>query len=151
MQTLFIVAGVAIGVAVIVFMSALLAGLQANFIRRVLTAQAHIVAAAAGGGGAAAARRRRAARVEARDRAARRSQRLRSIDQWQEVRAQIAGDAGGRGGLAGGGRARRSRCAAMRAASITLTGIEPERYFRIVALADKIVAGQPRARPAATS
>ena len=37
MQTLFIITGVSIGVAVIVFMSALLAGLQANFIKRVLT------------------------------------------------------------------------------------------------------------------
>lgn len=42
MQTLFILAGIAIGVAVIVFMSALLTGLQSNFIRRVLTAQSHI-------------------------------------------------------------------------------------------------------------
>ena len=42
MQTLFIVTGVAIGVGVIVFMSALLAGLQTNFMRRVLNAQAHI-------------------------------------------------------------------------------------------------------------
>ena len=37
MQTLFIVAAVAIGVAVIVFMSAMLSSLQANFLRRVLT------------------------------------------------------------------------------------------------------------------
>lgn len=42
MQTLFIVSGVAIGVAVIVFMSALLSGLQANFIKRVLTSSPHI-------------------------------------------------------------------------------------------------------------
>jgi lipoprotein-releasing system permease protein len=42
MQTLFIVSGVAIGVGVIVFMSALLTGMQANFIRRVLSAQSHI-------------------------------------------------------------------------------------------------------------
>ena len=42
LQTIFIMTGVAIGVGVIVFMSALLAGLQANFIRRVLSAQAHI-------------------------------------------------------------------------------------------------------------
>ena len=42
MQTLFIVAGIAIGVAVIVFMSALLNGLQTNFVRRVLSGQAHI-------------------------------------------------------------------------------------------------------------
>ena len=41
-QTAFIVMGIAIGVAVIVFMSALLAGLQGNFIRRVLSAQSHI-------------------------------------------------------------------------------------------------------------
>ena len=42
MQSLFIIGGVAIGVAVIVFMSALLQGLQANLVKRVLTAQPHI-------------------------------------------------------------------------------------------------------------
>jgi len=42
MQSLFIMLGVAIGVAVIVFMSALMQGLQANLVRRVLTAQPHI-------------------------------------------------------------------------------------------------------------
>jgi len=42
MQSLFIICGVAIGVAVIVFMSALLVGMQANIFRRVLTSQPHI-------------------------------------------------------------------------------------------------------------
>lgn len=42
MQTLFIVCGVSIGVAVIVFMSAMLEGLEANFITRVLTSQPQI-------------------------------------------------------------------------------------------------------------
>ena len=42
MQTMFIVTAVAIGVAVIVFMSAMLASLQANFLKRVLTSQPHI-------------------------------------------------------------------------------------------------------------
>ena len=42
MQTLFIISGIAIGVGVIVFMSALLTGLEANFIKRVLTSQAQI-------------------------------------------------------------------------------------------------------------
>ena len=41
-QTAFIVMGIAIGVAVIVFMSALLTGMQSNFVNRVLTGQAHI-------------------------------------------------------------------------------------------------------------
>ena len=42
LQTLFIVGGIAIGVGVIVFMSAMLAGLEANFIKRVLTSQPQI-------------------------------------------------------------------------------------------------------------
>ncbi len=42
MQTAFIVVAVAIGVAVIVFMSAMLSSMQANFMKRMLTAQAHI-------------------------------------------------------------------------------------------------------------
>ena len=41
-QTLFILSGIAVGVAVIVFMSALLTGMQANFVNRVLTGQSHI-------------------------------------------------------------------------------------------------------------
>ena len=41
-QTAFIVTGISIGVAVIVFMSALLNAMQANFVNRVLTGQAHI-------------------------------------------------------------------------------------------------------------
>ena len=42
LQTVFIIAGVAIGVGVIDFMSSLLSGLQSNFIRRVLATQSHI-------------------------------------------------------------------------------------------------------------
>ena len=42
MQTIFIITAVAIGVAVIVFMSAMLASLQANFLKRALTSQPHI-------------------------------------------------------------------------------------------------------------
>ena len=42
MQTLFIISGIAIGVGVIVFMSGLLTGLQANFVKRVLTSQPQI-------------------------------------------------------------------------------------------------------------
>ena len=42
-QSLLILGGIAIGVAVIVFMSALLSGLQANLVRRTLSSQAHIV------------------------------------------------------------------------------------------------------------
>jgi lipoprotein-releasing system permease protein len=43
MQTAFMTVGAAIGVAVIVFMSAILTGMQANIIRRSLLSQPHIV------------------------------------------------------------------------------------------------------------
>ena len=90
MQTLFILAGIAIGVAVIVFMSALLTGLQSNFIRRVLTAQSHIqllppkeAARTLGAGRADGALPLEDAIVQAP------LQRLKSIDQWQSIAAQV--------------------------------------------------------------
>ena len=43
LQTLFIITGVALGVAVIVFMSSLIYGLQDSIIRRTLDYQAQIV------------------------------------------------------------------------------------------------------------
>ncbi len=84
-QTLLIIFGVALGAGVIIFMSALLAGMQANIIRRTLNYQAPIqilapdqVARALRDGEAAAV----AAQVQPR------SQQLRSVDQWQKVRSR---------------------------------------------------------------
>jgi lipoprotein-releasing system permease protein len=140
LQTAFIVGGVAIGVAVIVFMSALLTGLQANFIRRVLSAQAHIqllppkeVARPLRRGGEAI----EGAIVQPP------LQRLKSIDQWQAVMAQIrampqvvvVSPAAGGSALVVRGDASRA---------ITLYGVDPEAYFHIVALPDKIVHGSAR-------
>ena len=144
MQTLFILSGIAIGVAVIVFMSALLTGLQTNFIRRVLTAQAHIqllppkeVARALGpppGAGAAALED---AIVQAP------LQRLKSIDQWQAVMAQIrampdvlvVSPTATGSALVVRGDANRA---------ISVIGVDPDLYFRIVTLPEKIVRGSPR-------
>lgn len=140
MQTAFILAGVSMGVAVIVFMSALLAGLQANFLNRVLSAQAHLVLLPPD----EVARPLRAAEDAIQDAVVQRpSQRIRSIDQWQTVLRQMqdmpqvtmATPVAAGGALAVRGEASRS---------ITLTGVEPEGYFRIVKLPDSIVAGQPR-------
>jgi lipoprotein-releasing system permease protein len=140
LQTTFIVSGVAIGVAVIVFMSALLAGLQANFIRRVLSAQPHIqllppkeVVRPLRGDGAAI----EAAVVQPP------LQRLKSIDQWQKVVEQIRRMPGVLvASPAAGGSALLVRGDASRA--ITLNGVEPDLYFQIVALPDKIVRGSAR-------
>jgi lipoprotein-releasing system permease protein len=141
MQSLFIITGVAIGVAVIVFMSALLAGMQANIFRRVLTSQPHITLE----------RPKQIARPQHADATGlwviatvqKPSQRLTSVDQWQKVRDEarqrpdvtavsptvtgpafvIRGDA---------------------SQAISLIGIDPDQYTKIVPLPDKIVAGSFR-------
>lgn len=153
LQTLFIIAGVAIGVAVIVFMSALMAGLQTNFIARVLSASAHIEllppkeiarplrhGTPVGTGGVDSTdvtHSVEAAIVQAP------LQRTKSIDQWQAIAAQIrlmpevrvvAPLAAGSALVVRGNSTR----------AISLTGIEPELYFLIVNLSDKIVLGNTR-------
>ncbi len=144
LQTLFISGGVAIGVAVIVFMSALLSGLQGNLVRRVLSAQAHIqllppkeVARALGPPPDMAAGTVEGAIVQAP------LQRTKSIDQWQALVAQIRAMPDVRVvAPTAAGSALAVRGDASRA--LSLTGIEPELYFRIVDLPDKLVRGSAR-------
>jgi lipoprotein-releasing system permease protein len=141
LQTVFILVGVAIGVGVIVFMSALLAGLQGNFIARVLSAQSHIQLLPAKEITrtlhTTTAREVNAAIVQPP------LQRLKSIDQWQSlittvrdmaevtvVSPVVSGSA-----LAVRGSASRA---------ISLTGVEPDAYFQIVKLPDKMLRGAPR-------
>jgi lipoprotein-releasing system permease protein len=134
MQSLLIIFGVSIGVAVIVFMSALLAGLQANIVHRTLTAQAHIVVQPPDEVARPLRGRGEAAIVQ------RPSQRVRSIDQWLTVREQVARMPGVSAIAAeASGPALVVRGDASR--SVNLIGVEPDSYFRIVALPDKLVAG----------
>ena len=141
MQTIFIVAAVAIGVAVIVFMSAMLSSLQAKFIKRVLKSQPHIQLIppdeVARPLRPPAPGRIVAAIVQ------RPTQRIRSIDQSQKIRSQLSqwpdivtvSPTMTTSALAVRGDASRS---------ISLTGIDSEVYFKIVRIPDYIVAGQPR-------
>ena len=138
LQTLFIIAGVALGVSVIVFMSALLTGLQSSLFSRTLDFQAQIIITApeeiarplyVPGKGEMSA-----TLIQPR------AQRLRSVDQWQKVRAQIEKKTGVVvvtpvvSGAVFVIRADANR-------AVTLTGIEPETYLHLIALKDKIVAG----------
>ncbi len=137
MQTLLTTFGIAVGSAVIVFITALITGLQANVIQRTLGTQAHI-------------------RILPPDEVNRtlpaadswslvlespRAQRLRSIINWQDVRdvldqdvqilavsPVISGPAIARRGVA--------------RASVALLGIDPPRYQRIIPLADDLIAGR---------
>jgi lipoprotein-releasing system permease protein len=140
LQTAFIVGGVAIGVAVIVFMSALLTGLQANFIRRVLSAQSHIQLLPA----RQVARRLREHGDALEDATVQPPlQRVVSIDQWQTIVAQIRAMPRVRVvSPAAGGSALVVRGDASRA--VTVGGIEPGLYYRIVDLPGKIVRGSAR-------
>ena len=139
-QSLLILVGISVGVAVIVFVTALISGLQANVIDRTLGTQAHI-------------------RVEAPrevNRLARagdgvlqlvledpRPQSLRPIDNWLEVRdvldrlpgitavsPLVSGPAFGRRGDA--------------VESVALVGIDPPRYLRVIPLDAHMVEGQLR-------
>jgi lipoprotein-releasing system permease protein len=141
MQTIFIIAAVAIGVAVIVFMSAMLSSLQANFLRRVLTSQPHIQLIPPDE--MARPLRRPADGQVIAATIQRPVQRIRSIDQWQKIRAQlgtwrdITNVSPSMSGSALAVRGDASR-------SINLTGIDPEVYFNIVRIPDYIVAGRAR-------
>ena len=144
MQTLLIIVGVAVGVAVVSYISALIEGLQANTLRRTLGTQAHLVVqppeqraqpSLDAAGGAAVLRE-----VQAR------AQRPRTIDNWRAVQQALA-DAPGVvavTALASGSmlavRGEASR-------SVTLAGIDLDGYDRIVPLRGSLTRGVARVAP----
>jgi len=143
MQTLLIILGVGLGGGVIIFMSAVLSGLQSNVVRRTLNFQAPIVILPPD----QVARPLRAeTHAEMAVQVQPRSQQLRSIDQWQKVREQVARTPGvvaltpvvSGPGFAVRGEANKA---------VTITGIEPETYFDVIALPEKVVAGRHHVGP----
>jgi lipoprotein-releasing system permease protein len=142
-QTLLIILGVGLGGGVIIFMSAVLSGLQGNVVRRTLNFQAPIVILPPD---QVARPLRSEARAEVAARVQPRSQQLRSIDQWQKVREQVARTPGvvaltpvvSGPGFALRGDANKA---------VTITGIEPETYFDVIALPEKVVAGRHHVGP----
>ena len=137
LQTVFIIAGVSLGVSVIVFMSALITGLQDNFFKTLLDFQAQIVIKSPE---EAPRSLRHEPGTEFATLVQPRSQRERSLDQWQKVRDTTLATPGvlvvtpvvegaafivrGDANIGAGVR-----------------GIEPESYLRLIALKEKIVAG----------
>lgn len=139
-QSALILVGIAVGVAVIVFLTALITGLQYNIIDRTLGTQAHI-------------------KVEAPDEVNRvvppapgvvqlileapRAQRLRSINNWQQVRdaLDVLPDVTAVSPIVSGpALARRGEAVT----SVALVGIDVARYTRILPLRKDIIAGQLR-------
>jgi lipoprotein-releasing system permease protein len=140
-QTILIVAGVAAGVAVFIFITALVNGLQANTIRRTLGTQAHVVVRPAEE--VAVMQRSVVPGVQAMPRVEARAQRLRSIDQWQLLEAELGrvrGIVNVSPMVTGPGFAVRGDASK----SIAIVGIDPVRYSRIVAIGDKLILGEFR-------
>jgi lipoprotein-releasing system permease protein len=142
-QSLLIIFGVALGGGVIIFMSALLAGLQANIVRRTLNFQAPI-SIVPPDQVARPLRGRDAGEIAAQ--ILPRSQQLRSVDQWQKVRERITllPDVTGVTPVAAGpGFAVRGEATK----AVTLIGIETETYFDVIALQEKMIAGRAHVGP----
>ena len=137
-QTWLILGGVGVGVGVIIFLSALIGGLQASLVARTLGSQAHVVVrpreemprvlGASDG-------------VVSETRVERPAQRVRSIVQWQRARADIerlpnvVATAPTISGAAIAVRGDGIK-------SVVVRGVEPENYQRIVPLDSFLVQGR---------
>lgn len=139
-QTMLILVGIAVGIAVIVFITALITGLQANIIERTLGTQAHIkvqppdevnrIVPAAGG-------------LTQLVQETRRAQRLRSINNWQQVAQTLESlpDVTAVSPVVTG------PAFALRGnaiESVALVGIDPPRYQHVIPIGRDIVSGQLR-------
>ena len=144
MQTVLIIVGVAAGVAVVAYISALITGLQRNTLDKTLGAQAHVTLSAPDdvvlAAGAPAAGTTALVQTQAR------AQRPRSIGNWRllvpvlEALPQVAAVSPM---VSGAGLAQRGEATK----SVALIGVDLDRYDRIVGLRSKVVAGTARLGP----
>ena len=144
MQTLLIIVGVAAGVAVIAYISALINGLQSNTLAKTLGAQAHITLRAPYDlvTPAAPAMPGTAVLTETQPRA----QRLRSVANWQALvplLERLPEVAGVSPMVSGSGLALRGEASQ----AIALMGVDLDRYDRVVGLRSKVVSGSARLSP----
>lgn len=144
LQSLLIVVGVAAGVAVVTYISALIEGLQGNTIQRTLGTQAHLVVkppeerSLPSAGAASGTTRLRDVQP--------RAQRPRTVDQWHSIEQELARTPGVTAVTAVvSGSVLALRGEASR--SVALLGIDFDGYDRIVALRDKVVQGAARVAP----
>jgi lipoprotein-releasing system permease protein len=138
MQSVLIVVGVSVGVAVMVFLSALIDGLQSSLIAQTLGTQAHIVIRPTD---EVARPQRGAGEVAVLARVERTAQRARSIVRWQQVVADVAaiGDVTAVSPTVSGP-AVALRGNASRA--VVLYGVDPDRFARIYPVRQRMTAGR---------
>jgi lipoprotein-releasing system permease protein len=144
MQTLLIIVGVAAGVAVVAYISALISGLQRNTLEKTLGAQAHITISAPDD--AAFTTSPNAANNAILQQVQPRTQRPRAIVNWQAlvpVLEAMPAVAAVSPMVSGAGLAQRGEASK----AIALMGVDLDRYDRIVGLRRKVVDGVARLGP----
>ena len=144
MQTLLIIVGVAAGVAVIAYISALISGLQSSTLTKTLGAQAHISMRAPDDivTPALPALAGTSALTQTQPRA----QRLRSLANWQALLPlleQMPAIVGVSPMVSGAGLALRGEATQ----AIALVGVDLDRYDRVVGLRAKVISGTARLAP----
>ncbi len=143
-QTVLIIFGVAAGVAVVAYIAALIEGLQQNTLEKTLGAQAHVSLQPREEQVSAPPRPADAPLIAADVQP--RAQRLRSIANWQAVAAVLERTPGiDAVSPMVSGAALAQRAEATR--SVAVSGVEIDRYDRIVKLHEKLVAGPLRLQP----
>jgi ABC-type transport system, involved in lipoprotein release, permease component len=144
MQTLLIIVGVAAGVAVVAYISALISGLQGSTLTKTLGAQAHITVRTPDD--VVLPARLPASGTSVMSDTQPRAQRPRSLANWQavvpllEARDDITAVSPM---VSGSGLALRSEATQ----AIALMGVDLDRYDRIIGLRSKVVSGQARLAP----
>jgi len=139
-QTILILVGIAVGVSVIVFITTLVMGLQSNIVDRTLGTQAHIRVQPSDEINTILPAEQGILQLILEDK---RAQRLRSINNWQQVMQtleQLPDITAVSPVISGPAFARRGDVLK----SVSLVGIDPIRYERIIPVAKDIISGEFR-------
>lgn len=149
-QSLLISAAVSVGVAVIVFLSALIGGLQADLIAKTLGSQAHVVLERPEERARSLVAAAEESDAQVLTRVERSAQRLRSITGWQQLVTELDHTSGVEAVspvATGPGLAIRGSVSK----SIVLLGILPDRFVQVIDLERRLEAGRmPRSGTEAT-
>ena len=140
-QTILIITGVSVGVSVLVFLTALIGGLQQSLIAQTLGAQPHIVVRPEEESARPMLAKRSASNEVVFSVVEKSAQRLRSIREWQKV-VHVLSDIPGVSGVSPVvlGAAFAIRGSASRA--VALYGIDPERFEQVIPVASKLRSGR---------
>jgi lipoprotein-releasing system permease protein len=135
-QTALVLGGTTVGVAVLIFLTALIGGLQRTLVAQTLSAQAHVLLKAP----------ERVARplpseTAVTDRVERVPDRIRSIEQWQQVLAAVSAMPGVLAATpTAAGSAFATRGSATK--SVALRGIDPASFARVIEIVPKMTSGR---------